>query len=48
MYTGYKKMMKKYTKIIPHTAMMNVAIIIAPINSNKFTDINLKKVKRLT
>jgi len=43
-YTGHKNTTNKYMKIIPYSAMMNVAKIIAsPINSNKFTDFDLKK-----
>ena len=39
-------------KIIPYTAMINVTksneVIATPINSNKFTDFDLRKVKTLT
>ena len=48
-YTGHKNMTKKYTKIIPYSANdEHYKIIATPINSNKFTDFDLKKVKILT
>jgi len=47
-YTGHKNTikMKAYSKINSCTAMLNVNKIIAtPINSNKFTEFAMKKLK---